>query len=1712
MIPPTYKPKKTFMQLAIAEAKRARDRGDYPSRLKSLLGYLVLPKLLLCILLLFLLVAPASSGSAKRSREELPPELQASDPEIKQLLDSARDSADLGDLETALQFASKAQEQSKSRDLASDLPIVDLSLASVFIAKGNIDRARELLDQAIVGSTEPSNLVLEAQILVSLAALKEMGGDRRGAFETLNKAVQKAQTGKSLYVQARALGEIGRLQLSGGSLAEARISLNGALDIDRTNHYSLEALHRIYWVYLELAESDKNVPTAIRNLQDALEMAERNGNTYAAFLAKNTLGAAFIYSGAIERGLGLLDNPKAQQGGSPLLEFSRLEMLAFAYQGAHLLDKSAETWGLILTKAKIAGNQYFIGEAAQKLGDIYRDKKEPETAFGYYETAASSLRVVGNKPALIQVLSSEQAIAALAKRSAQLPQIFEELLTLVSENKGQASDNLQFTIYAGMAFFYKNEKNWAKEAESLEKAEAIHFLVPSDPGQNESFTKMLKGMWVDHALASGQLQEPATSLLAMEQAFQYAVQLKDENAKSIIMNAMVSTAEGFGAYGHLQDLCKTNELQRCMEVALGLDTLEILNENWRDRWKQQQGLALSAFTKVVEQIGALPDGPKLLTRFTGFISPPVSPMRLPIDFALARHYLFNSNDPHLAQQVLEDAVALTESKHLAPSQATVTVYGWLALALSRLGDAKGAEQQLEVCLQAAKSVGTPEAEKFAEAVSASVRLASNSPSAAESTRYWISALGDSPDLRRSLAYSLASGKDFDGAIREMSVAAAMFEKAGRSVDLAQADISLAGYRQTKQQPDYPAAREDLEKALLLFQSLHDEKEQAQVHLLLGFLYMAESKTDDARGSLTVAQELADKLAAWEIQGRSLWALAELAEKANDDGAAEMYLHASEILSKAGLPDAQSQTLTRRAFIVRNKGNTEEAFRLLLRARDLAEQSKNNLAGFYVYSELGRAYESVGQYQNAIIAFSSARDKAAAEHNISLEAYAHLAIVGVSLVLGESPVAIENATAALNEFKALGDEKGELSAYSSLIGVYAERNSEAKDYNKAASLYDEASRLKGFKSDSLLIQPYLVEMYTQTGRYEEALKTASDTLLQCKAASDDNCVAHAHLSLSENYCARGEYQLAKKELDATVPLVRIVHDYYLSGRFLYVKARLERDTGRFDDAITDYSGVVQMIDGLRQDSDSEEIRAVAEQYSYIFDELVATFYQQSKAQPTAKGDYAGLALRNSEINKAQEFDKVWGTQFSAAMRRRLATDLREKEIELQLRKTRLQGELRAVLAGNKNLTRSAEEIRSELTAADRELDIFVSALRTKYPAYAAIRYPTPLDVRSLPVRDGELFIELRVTDDAIYVWFVTQEGQQSQIPQFYSVPKGRAWVRSQVEKIKQNISQAQIAGFNGAAIQELTNSLFPTSVYELLQKAKSIIYVPDDALALIPLEVLSPTANAEVYPLAGIPTTYYPSAEAMEISRNAQVGGDWETELLGIGDPITSQKDPRWEATTELFAIGDNTPTQTTASVVNTLRSAGISFERLPGTSAELQGIAKLVEGNGGKTDVRVGVEASRRKLLQTDLRKYRFLHFATHGLLPIDSGLREPALLFSFTGNPTDMFLELSQILDLPLHSEMVVLSACNTGSGKLSKAEGVYNLGRAFMVAGASSVVVSMWEVADNSTAVFMQELYKSILKGEPKNVALMHARLTLIRQGYDQPFYWAPFILMGE
>jgi CHAT domain-containing protein len=114
-------------------------------------------------------------------------------------------------------------------------------------------------------------------------------------------------------------------------------------------------------------------------------------------------------------------------------------------------------------------------------------------------------------------------------------------------------------------------------------------------------------------------------------------------------------------------------------------------------------------------------------------------------------------------------------------------------------------------------------------------------------------------------------------------------------------------------------------------------------------------------------------------------------------------------------------------------------------------------------------------------------------------------------------------------------------------------------------------------------------------------------------------------------------------------------------------------------------------------------------------------------------------------------------------------------------------------------------------------------------------------------------------------------------------------------------------------------------------------------------------------------------------------------------------------------------------------------------------------------------------------------------------------------GGLNDGFVRLDEVTRLQLNADLVVLSACETGKGRLYAGEGVTGLARAFLYAGSRGVVCSRWSVDDRETANLMSRLYVGLKDGKPTADALRAAKLEMIRAG-KPPVYWAPFILIGE
>jgi CHAT domain-containing protein len=175
---------------------------------------------------------------------------------------------------------------------------------------------------------------------------------------------------------------------------------------------------------------------------------------------------------------------------------------------------------------------------------------------------------------------------------------------------------------------------------------------------------------------------------------------------------------------------------------------------------------------------------------------------------------------------------------------------------------------------------------------------------------------------------------------------------------------------------------------------------------------------------------------------------------------------------------------------------------------------------------------------------------------------------------------------------------------------------------------------------------------------------------------------------------------------------------------------------------------------------------------------------------------------------------------------------------------------------------------------------------------------------------------------------------------------------------------------------------------------------------------------------------------------------------------------------------------------------------LPGAEKEAQDIAQLLN-----VTPLIGSQATKAAVVQQMLSS-RIIHLATHGSFDPNRGIG--SWLALTPTNSDDGFLTAEEIFELELNAELVVLSACDTGRGRIT-GDGVIGLSRSFISAGVPSVLVSLWKVDDAATAYLMREFYENWLDGSDKAQALRQAMLTTMQQ-YPAPENWAAFTLIGE
>jgi hypothetical protein len=426
----------------------------------------------------------------------------------------------------------------------------------------------------------------------------------------------------------------------------------------------------------------------------------------------------------------------------------------------------------------------------------------------------------------------------------------------------------------------------------------------------------------------------------------------------------------------------------------------------------------------------------------------------------------------------------------------------------------------------------------------------------------------------------------------------------------------------------------------------------------------------------------------------------------------------------------------------------------------------------------------------------------------------------------------------------------------------------------------------------------------------------------------------------------------------------------------------------------------------------------------------------------------------------------------------------------------------------------------------ELKGHVDMLRKQYPLFAATKYPQPMDLAQTGLKDNESVLSYDVGEPGVIIYLT--KGKTVVKALYKPVPRKDldALVkrfRRSFEGVTNDNWRQKLREFDFAAGKQLADLLLSDMLPEIPKDAPLII-VPGGSLGVVPFEMLvlndggriatrdnMPAVVAAEFFGDRNPISYYQSVTALTLARQFGKLKTGTDKALVMDDPVFNTDDARWKQKSHELKLSqlDVAPTRLLSSMKTEL---GLVFERLPRTG-DLGRELKKLEPN--RTEEFSGMEASKAVLFGKPLEQYRTITFATHGYfgkgLP---GIMEPVLVLTLVGQPDEQygFLRLSEVMGLKLNADVVALVACQTGLGRHISGEGTMGMGRAFQYAGAKSCLMSLWNVSEAASVNLVESFFKHLKEGKAKLEALRLARTEIRQAGFDHPFFWAPFTLVGE
>lgn len=643
-----------------------------------------------------------------------------------------------------------------------------------------------------------------------------------------------------------------------------------------------------------------------------------------------------------------------------------------------------------------------------------------------------------------------------------------------------------------------------------------------------------------------------------------------------------------------------------------------------------------------------------------------------------------------------------------------------------------------------------------------------------------------------------------------------------------------------------------------------------------------------------------------------------------------------------------------------------------------------------------------------------------------------------------------------------------------LGQYAE---------SAATFQEVLSRAERLQSKKAIGLAWvnLGLTYNAQGRPVQAWDACRDGFTKLEAIGDRPGMSDALTCESEAAFARKDLPAAQETAARSAAIGEEINDIGRQWKPLTLSGRAHQAAREWHAATTDYDRAITAIETMRDRVVGDE-----RQRQRFFQDKVDPYYAMvdllvQQGQPEK-------AFRYAERARARVLQDVFGGSNSqAAPSRLMTTEERTRETQLNRTLANWSRQLYQETIADKPSAPRIATLKHRLESARIDAESFRTALFLSHPELKALRGDstavTRQELEPLLAKGQRALLEFVVLDRLAYL-FVSTQGRF----RVYRLAISRHDIASEIETLRTSIANRGQA-FRPVAAKLFQQLLQPAA--EQLRAVTALCIVPDGELWELPFQTLiQPTGK---YAIEDYAISYAPSLTVLRDMRRhprSALSNGTSIALLAVGNPdvVSGRK----------------------SSDGPVSRSAPAA---LPDAENEVRRIGELFRSS--HTEILTGDQANEDRFKRI-AGQARILHLATHGILNNANPLYSSLLLStsSKTATQEDGLLEAWEIMQMNLHSELAVLSACETGRGRVRPGEGMIGLSWAFFVAGVPRTVVSQWKVESSSTAELMIDFYRRHLKGDSPAQAMQGAakRLLLENGQFRHPFFWAPFIVVGN